>query len=82
MVITTSPGQFITSEVAKVGNRRSLRVSVCGQVKTTGRTFFFNFVQFWRGWADHAFDRQVEEEEEGLNNRDEGVGCCGVHMEF
>jgi len=40
-------GQFITSEVAKVGNRRSLRVSVCGQ---------------------------VEEEEEGLNNRDEGVG--------
>merc|ERR1712083_1119651 len=41
------PGQFITSEVAKVGNRRSLRVSVCGQ---------------------------VEEEDEGLNNRDEGVG--------
>jgi len=40
-------GQFITSEVAKVGNRRSLRVSVCGQ---------------------------VEEEDEGLNNRDEGVG--------
>merc|ERR550517_1571503 len=40
-------GQFITSEVAKVGNRRSLRVSVCGQ---------------------------VEEEEEGPNNRDEGVG--------
>merc|ERR1712083_408443 len=26
-------GQFITSEVAKVGNRRSLRVSVCGQVE-------------------------------------------------
>jgi len=40
-------GQFITSEVAKVGNRRSLRVSVCGQ---------------------------VEDEEEGVNNRDEGVG--------
>lgn len=40
-------GQFITSEVAKVGNRRGLRVSVCGQ---------------------------VEDEEEGVNNRDEGVG--------
>ena len=30
----TYTGQFITSEVAKVGNRRSLRVSVCGQVRT------------------------------------------------
>ena len=44
--------------------------------------FFEFFFSIWRGWADHAFDSQVEEEEEGLNNRDEGVGCCGFHMEF
>ena len=32
IIVNIQPGQFITSEVAKVGNRRSLRVSVCGQV--------------------------------------------------
>ena len=32
IIVNIHPGQFITSEVAKVGNRRSLRVSVCGQV--------------------------------------------------
>ena len=34
------------------------------------------------GCAIRMFVVLSEEEEEGLNNRDEGVGCCGVHMEF